>query len=104
MKAIYSSQLKITDDNIISDLSEVNGLQSVSYQSSLLQITYYFENEINREQLEEEVKKLKASIERREKLLANENYVKKAPKNIVDLDRSKLAEEKEKLKTLESQL
>ena len=30
--------------------------------------------------------------------------VKKAPKNIVDLDRSKLAEEKEKLKTLESQL
>ena len=104
LKTIYSSQLKITDDNIISDLSDVNGLQSVSYQSSLLQITYYFENEINKEQLEEEVKKLKASIERREKLLENENYVKKAPKNIVDLDRSKLAEEKEKLKTLESQL
>ena len=44
------------------------------------------------------------SIERREKLLSNENYVNKAPKNIVDMDREKLAEEKEKLVSLESQL
>ena len=35
------------------------------------------------------------------KLLANENYVAKAPKNIVDMDREKLKEEKEKLALLE---
>ena len=37
---------------------------------------------------------------RREKLLANENYVNKAPKQIVELDRQKLAEEKQKLAEL----
>ena len=104
MRSIYCSQLKISDEYIIANADDVNKLQSVSYQSSLVQITYYFENEINKEQIEEEVNKLKASIARREKLLSNENYVNKAPKNIVDLDRNKLAEEKEKLKALEIQL
>ena len=67
-------------------------------------VVNYFENEVNKEQLQEEIKKLKSSIERREKLLSNENYVNKAPKNIVDMDRQKLKEEKEKLLSLESQL
>ena len=44
-----------------------------------------------------QISELKSSIERREKLLSNENYVNKAPKNIVDLDRKKLEEEKAKL-------
>ena len=44
---------------------------------------------------------LKTSIERREKLLANENYVNKAPEKIVALDRQKLEEEKKKLEELE---
>ena len=50
------------------------------------------------------IKKLKDSIERRKKLLSNENYVNKAPKNIVDFDREKLKEEEAKLKLLEEQL
>ena len=50
----------------------------------------------------EEINKLKASIERREKLLANSNYVSKAPANIVEADRKKLLEEKEKLAILEN--
>ena len=49
-----------------------------------------------------EINKLKASIERREKLLANSNYVSKAPANIVEADRKKLLEEKEKLAILEN--
>lgn len=44
-----------------------------------------------------QIKMLTDSIERREKLLNNENYVNKAPKNIVELDRQKLEEEKKKL-------
>ena len=43
---------------------------------------------------------LTASISRREKLLSNENYVNKAPQNIVELDRQKLEEEKKKLEEL----
>ncbi|MBQ2639452.1 MAG: valine--tRNA ligase [Bacilli bacterium] len=46
------------------------------------------------------IEALKKSIERRKKLLANENYVNKAPAKIVELDRKKLKEEKEKLKNL----
>ena len=104
LEYIYRSQLKITDDNLITNNDDITSYQTISYQSPLVQITYYFENEINKEQLKEEIKKLKSSIERREKLLSNENYVNKAPKNIVDMDRVKLKEEQEKLKSLESQL
>ena len=48
----------------------------------------------------EQIKQLEASISRREKLLSNENYLNKAPKNIVDLDKQKLEEEKKKLEEL----
>ena len=57
-----------------------------------------FRNKNNK--IKEEIEKLKQSIEKREKLLQNENYVNKAPKNIVDLDREKLKKEKEELKIL----
>ena len=43
---------------------------------------------------------LTASIERREKLLSNQNYVNKAPAKIVEMDRKKLEEEKKKLAEL----
>ena len=49
---------------------------------------------------EKQISDLKASIERREKLLSNENYVNKAPSNIVEADRLKLEEEKKKLEEL----
>ena len=47
-----------------------------------------------------QMKVLEASIARREKLLANENYVKKAPAKIVEMDKQKLIEEKQKLEEL----
>ena len=73
----------------------------VSYQSSLIDLTYYFEGEKeNNSANEEEIKRLQESIKRRETLLANENYVNKAPSNIVEIDRKKLAEEKDRLAML----
>ena len=102
LEYIYKSQLKITDELIVKE--PLNGYQSINYKSSLIDITYFFKNEVNKEELEENIKKLKDSIERRKKLLSNENYVNKAPKNIVDLDREKLKEEEDKLKLLEEQL
>ena len=102
LEYIYKSQLKITDDIIVKDFSA--DYQSINYKSTLIDITYFFKNEVNKEELEADIKKLKDSIERRKKLLSNENYVNKAPKNIVDLDREKLKEEESKLKLLEEQL
>ena len=63
----------------------------------------YFEKELTEEEKaarDNLISSLKASIERREKLLSNENYVNKAPKNIVEMDKQKLEEEKNKLKEL----
>ena len=102
LEYIYKSQLKITDELIVKEPLE--DYQSINYKSSLIDITYFFKNEVNKEELQENIKKLKDSIERRKKLLSNENYVNKAPKNIVDLDREKLKEEEAKLKLLEEQL
>ena len=43
------------------------------------------------------MKLVKNLIARREKLLANEGYIKNAPKNIVEEEKEKLAKEKEEL-------
>lgn len=96
---IFASQLKIGEKNLTSD--DPDNMVTCNYKSSNINITYFFEQEhIDTKALDEEINKLKQSIERREKLLANENYVNKAPSNIVELDRKKLKEEKEKLQLL----
>ena len=98
IKNIYFSQLKIKEENLTD--KELD-LLNVNYKSKNIDITYYYEgSKEDVSKKDEEIKKLEESIARREKLLSNENYVNKAPANIVELDRKKLAEEKEKLKLL----
>ncbi len=101
LKSIYYSQLKIKEENLIDN--EITDMLSSNYQSKNIDITYYYQGSKEDESKKiEEINKLKASIERREKLLANSNYVSKAPANIVEADRKKLLEEKEKLAILEN--
>ena len=50
---------------------------------------------------EKQISLLKSSIERREKLLANESYVQKAPAHLVEEEKKKLLEEQEKLASLQ---
>lgn len=98
---VYSSQLKIKQENLVNEVP--SSLKSINYKSKYIDITYYFEQEeVDNNKILEEIEKLTASIERRKKLLANENYVNKAPKNIVELDREKLKEEEEKLNLLKN--
>lgn len=101
LKSIYYSQLKIKEENLVN--SEITDMLNSNYQSKNIDITYYYQGSKEDESKKiEEINKLKASIERREKLLANSNYVSKAPANIVEADRKKLLEEKEKLAILEN--
>ena len=101
LKSIYYSQLKIKEENLVD--SEITDMLSSNYQSKNIDITYYYQGSKEDESKKiEEINKLKASIERREKLLANSNYISKAPANIVEADRKKLLEEKEKLAILEN--
>ena len=95
---IFVSQLKIREEQLV-DFDEKN-MKSVNYKSNDIDVTYYFVSDEDNSKNDEEIKKLEESIARRKKLLSNENYVNKAPKNIVDMDRAKLAEEEERLAVL----
>ncbi len=71
--------------------------------SNRIKATIFFdkiETEAEKHAKDAQIKMLEASIERRKKLLSNENYVNKAPSNIVEMDRQKLKEEEEKLSIL----
>ncbi len=74
---------------------------NVNYNKYSMTIYYdKVETEADKILREKQIKDLEASIARREKLLSNEAYTSKAPSHIVEADRKKLEEEKEKLKTL----
>ena len=62
------------------------------------------DNEKEKENLLKEKEKLELSIERRKKLLSNENYVNKAPANVVENDRIQLEKEQSKLNEIISKL
>jgi len=91
--------LKI-EGNII---KEPLGIKAYKVFSNRVKAQIFFEKvetELEKKAKETQINMLKASIARREKLLSNENYVNKAPANIVQIDREKLEEEKKKLEEL----
>ena len=97
--SIYKSQLRIIDENICN--ASIENMENSNYKSKYINITYFYNKEVEDQSIkQEEIKKLEESIARRKKLLSNENYVNKAPKNVVDMDRIKLQEEEEKLEIL----
>ena len=91
--------LKI-EDNLV---NEEQSIKSYKVLSKNLSAIIYYEKQETEEDIEIKenlIKQLKESIARREKLLSNENYVNKAPANIVEMDRQKLEEEKKRLEEL----
>ena len=97
-KNIVINMLKL-NDKISNSLED-----GVKVEHNGLAITIIYDNSKNIKEQEEKLIKeketLEKSIERREKLLNNENYVNKAPREIVDKDREALAKEKELLNNL----
>ena len=93
------NMLKIKENIIKKPL----GIKAYKVFSSRVKAQIFFEKmetEADKLAKESQIKMLTDSINRREKLLANVNYVNKAPAKIVELDRIKLAEEKKKLEEL----
>ena len=92
--------LKLSD-SIITDELDIN---SYNVLNGIFDATIYFEKVVTEEELklkEKQINDLKNSIARRKNLLANENYVSKAPQALVEKERETLASEEELLKTLE---
>ena len=110
MKVMFDT----TDDNdlIVKMLKLENnvvkkplGIKAYKVFSNHIKAQIFFEKletEADKLAKEAQIKVLEASIARREKLLANENYVNKAPSNIVEKERNDLENEKKKLKELTS--
>ena len=70
-------------------------------------LSIYYDGTMSEEEIANLIKekeRLMASINRRKNLLANENYVSKAPANIVENDRNNLQKEENELKLIEEKL
>ncbi len=100
-----------TDDDIIikmlklqdSRISKPLDINSYNVKYGSYEATIYYEKvmtEEEKEALNKQILNLEASISRRKNLLANENYVNKAPKDLVAKERATLAYEEEQLKIL----
>jgi len=101
-KDIFYRFLKLSDDKVIEDSQGMNEIEVVFAFGKIILCT--MKETVDKQTLEKERESLLASIKKREALLQNENYVKKAPKQVVDLDRKKLTDEKAKLAVLEAAL
>ncbi len=100
---IIIKMLKLTDNLTDEELT----INSYKVEASKYKAIIYFEKQVTEEEIEEikkNILKLQNSITRRENLLSNENYVNKAPANIVENDRNMLEKEKNELKILEEKL
>lgn len=95
----YLSKFGFAKEIVIAKKTDSKGMRYAYKDMNL-----YIEDEISSEELAKKKKKdiayLKAEIARSENMLNNPNFVSKAPKEKVDLERQKLAENKKKLEEL----
>lgn len=87
--------LKIDEKNIIEKQQETDrGVKTTNYE-----ICFYYDTKVNvekeLEQLSKEKDRLEASIQRRNTLLSNQNYVAKAPQALVENEKITLEKEKQ---------
>ena len=103
ISTLVLNMLKLNDkqNNNTYELKETVKLNELS-----IEILYNDEidHEKELENLIKEKEKLISSIERRKKLLSNENYVNKAPANVVENDRIQLEKEQKKLEEILTKL
>ena len=97
------NSLKIKDK-----LTEENTSNTVKVEYNNLSLEIVYDNTKNLEEertrLEQELTRLTNSIERRKKLLSNENYTSKAPLNIVNKEKEDLSKELEQLEIIKNKL
>ena len=99
---ILSSMLKLNKENFVTTKNDLDEIVIDKNASILYDGTNNREKEL--ENLNKEKERLENSISRREKLLSNENYVAKAPANLVEQERKTLEEEKANLEAILSKL
>ncbi len=96
---IIIKMLKL-QDHLVNDEQNITAFKVTTKNKEAI---IYYEKEITEEDklmIQKQIEELKLSINKRENLLNNENFVNKAPKELVQKEKDKLAEEKEELQKL----
>ena len=103
IKELIINMLKLHDKEV----DDVNG-NAETIKVDNLEVIIIYDNSKNLEQekefLQKEKDMLESSIARREKLLSNENYLNKAPENIVNGEKEALAKEQLRLNIIKNKL
>ena len=110
----YNNKILEENKDILDKLTKAeytnnyNGLDSIKINFEEDTVIIYYDGSINKtlelENLYKEKERLEISIQRREKLLSNENYVNKAPKEIVENEKTTLEKEKKELEIINEKL
>ena len=90
-------------DGLIKFKNKVDNIEdSIKYESKYAILYFEVKNKVSEEDIQKEIEELEKSINKRKNLLSNENFVKRAPENIVTNEKQKLIEEEEKLSKLKN--
>lgn len=90
-------------DGLIKFKNKVDNIEdSIKYESKYAILYFEVKNKVSEEDIQKEIEELENSINKRKNLLSNENFVKRAPENIVANEKQKLIEEEEKLSKLKN--
>ena len=90
-------------DGLIKFKNKVDNIEdSIKYESKYAILYFEVKNNVSEEDIQKEIEELEKSINKRKNLLSNENFVKRAPENIVANEKQKLIEEEEKLSKLKN--
>lgn len=85
-------------DGLIKFKNKVDNIEdSIKYESKYAILYFEVKNKVSEEDIQKEIEELEKSINKRKSLLSNDNFVKRAPENIVANEKQKLIEEEEKL-------
>ena len=89
-KLAFGSEAKVVENEPTEKCVKIIARDSFVY----IPLGQLIDSEKERERVQAEVAKLKFEIERSEKLLANEGFVKKAPQNLIENEKQKLEKNK----------
>ena len=90
-------------DGLIKFKNKVDNIEGfIKYESKYAILYFEVKNKVSQEDIQKEIEELENSINKRKNLLSNENFVKRAPENIVANEKQKLIEEEEKLSKLKN--
>ena len=102
VKIVYLFDEKLYD-GLIKFKNKVDNIEDfIKYESKYAILYFEVKNKVSEEDIQKEIEELEKSINKRKNLLSNENFVKRAPENIVANEKQKLIEEEEKLSKLKN--